>query len=262
MSKLCEFTLKLRENKKKAFIPFFTAFYPTEKKFGELLLLASSSRADIIEIGIPFSDPIADGKYIQHSSEWALKNGFKFSRFISFIKEIRKDLKIPLIIMSYLNPIFRYGFERFAEFMAESEINGIIFPDLPVEEEKILGNSFKSRGIAVIKMVAPSTESERIRVISEKSDGFIYLVSVYGVTGVREKLYKGIKEHIFAIRKITKKPLYAGFGISNPAQASSISKYVDGIIIGSAVVKIIMGREENFELEEVEDFLKSMRSSI
>lgn len=262
MSRLCEFTWKLKEKNKKAFIPFFTAFYPSEKKFRDFLILATSSDADIIEIGIPFSDPIADGKYIQHSSQWVLENGFSLSRFISFIKEIRKDLKIPLVIMSYLNPIFRFGFDKFADFMAESEIQGIIFPDLPVEEEKILGNSFKSKGVAVVKMVAPSTEPERIKLISEKSEGFIYLISVYGVTGVRDELYRGIKENVSNIRKITRKPLYAGFGISNPEQASSISKYVDGIIVGSAIVKIIMGREKNFGIEEVENFLKAVRGSI
>lgn len=262
MRRLSIFTESIKIKGKKAFVPFFTAFYPSEKLFADLLSVAQSSGADIVEIGIPFSDPIADGRFIQHSSDWVLKRDFKLSRFISFMKDVRKEIKIPVVIMSYLNPIYKFGFDRFASFMEENDIEGIIFPDLPIEEIQILGSSFSSRGIDVIKMIAPSTSKERIRMISEKSSSFIYLVSVYGVTGVRERLDERIKSTIKSIREITSKPLYAGFGISNPLQASEISEYVDGVIVGSAIVKIIMGREECFPMEEIEEFLKKMRSAI
>lgn len=262
MKKLSDLTKSLKENNRKAFIPFFTAFYPSEKTFAELLHAAQSSGADILEIGIPFSDPIADGKFIQHSSQWVLERGFKISRFVSFWKEINKDIKVPMVIMSYLNPIYKFGFDRFASFMLENEIDGIIFPDLPVEERKILGSSFKSRSISVIGMIAPSTEKERMKLIAENSEGFVYLVSVYGVTGVRNKIDENSKSTAFLFKSISDKPLYAGFGISSPEQASKLTKDVDGIIVGSAIIKILMGREKNFSLDEVNNFLKEMRGAL
>lgn len=262
MGKLDNFTRNLKEKDRKAFIPFFTAFYPSEEKFAELMISAQSCGADMIEIGIPFSDPIADGKYIQHSSQWVLERGFKISRFISFFKEIRREIKIPIVIMSYLNPIFKFEFEKFSFFMMESGIDGILFPDLPVEEIALLGSSFHLKGISVVLMIAPSTKKERIKLISEKSEGFIYLVSVYGVTGVRSKIDERIKSTISTVKSITAKPLYAGFGISSPEHASILSRDVDGIIAGSAIIKIIMGKEENFSLDEIKDFLRAMRGAI
>ncbi len=262
MSRLALLTEELKRKGKKAFIPFFTAFYPSENKFAELLLIAEDSGADIVEIGIPFSDPIADGRLIQHSSEWSLKNGFRISRFVSLMKELRKELKIPVVIMSYLNPIFRFGIEKFASFMWEQGIEGIIFPDLPVEERKILDSSFKSRGIGVVNMVAPSTGEDRMRIICKESDGFVYLITVYGVTGMRGEVDAHLEKTASKLRSITDKPVYAGFGISNPAQASMIKEYVDGIIVGSAIVKIMMGREKDFSTKEIEIFLKEMRGAI
>lgn len=262
MNRLSLHTQKMKKEGKKAFIPFFTAFYPSQKIFAELLYSAQSCGADILEIGIPFSDPIADGKFIQHSSDWVLRRGFKLSSFISFMRDIRKEIKIPIVIMSYLNPIYKFGFDRFASFMEDNGIEGIIFPDLPIEEIGILGSSFISKGIDVIKMIAPSTNRERIRLISEKSYSFVYLVTVYGVTGVRERIDERIKFTIKSIREITSKPLYAGFGISNPEQAEEISRYVDGVIVGSSIVKIMMGREDSFSLKEIEKFLMEMRRAI
>ncbi len=262
MRKLPELTKSLKDNNRKAFIPFFTAFYPSEKTFAELLHVAQSSGADILEIGIPFSDPIADGKFIQHSSQWVLERGFKISRFFPFLREIRRDIKVPVVIMSYLNPVYRFGFDRFASFMLDNEISGIIFPDLPVEEMRILGSSFKSRGISIIGMIAPSTKKERMKLIAENSEGFVYLVSVYGVTGVRDRIDENSKSTALIFKSISDKPLYAGFGISNPEQASELAKDVDGIIVGSAIIKIMMGREENFSIDEVKDFLKRMRGAL
>ncbi len=262
MGRLTNFTNDLKEKNRKAFIPFFTAFYPSEEKFAELLILAQSSGADIIEIGIPFSDPIADGKFIQHSSQWVLDRGFKISRFMSFFREIRKELEIPIVIMSYLNPIYKYGFESFSSFMVENKVDGILFPDLPVEEIPILNSSFRSKNISLILMIAPSTKKERMKIIADNSEGFIYIVSVYGVTGVRSRIDEKLKNTISTLRSVTTKPLYVGFGISSPEQASEISKNVDGIIVGSAIIELIMGKEEKFSLNEIEDFLQAMRGAI
>ena len=262
MQELEAISEEIKKHGKKAFIPFFTAFYPTEKAFADLLRIAQSSGADLIEIGLPFSDPIADGKYIQHSSDWVLKNGFKLSRFISFFREFKKELTIPVVIMSYLNPVYRYGFDRFADFMRRENISGIIFPDLPVEHLDLLKDYFEKRNISVINMIAPSTETERVKLIATKSKGFIYLVSVYGVTGVRKRISNDLSETVARVRYFTDKPLYAGFGISNPLQARKIVRQVDGVIVGSAIIKIIMQRETDFTISEIQNFLKTMKSAI
>jgi len=262
MRRLEVITEDIKKKGEKAFVPFFTAFYPTEKDFAGLLLAAQKTGADLVEIGIPFSDPIADGKYVQHSSEWVMEKGFKLSRFISFFQEFRKELTIPVVIMSYLNPIYQFGFNRFADFMGREDISGILFPDLSVEEIDFLEDSFRKRNISVISMIAPSTAPERIKSIARNSEGFIYLVLVYGVTGVRLERAAELKETIYKVRAVTDKPLYAGFGISTPAQAAQIVKSVDGVIVGSAIIKILMGREKEFSLNGVEEFLKSMRGAI
>lgn len=262
MKELEAITEEIKKKGKKAFIPFFTAFYPTEKAFADLLITAQSSGADLIEIGLPFSDPIADGKYVQHSYGWVLNNGFKLSRFISFFREFKKELTIPVVIMTYLNPVYRYGFERFANFMSRENISGILFPDLPVEHLDLLKDYFEKRKISVINMIAPSTEAERIKLITKKSKGFIYLVSVYGVTGVRKRISNELSETAARVRCFTGKPLYAGFGISNPLQARKIVRQVDGVIVGSAIIKIIMNREKDFRISEIQYFLKTMRSAI
>lgn len=262
MKRLEVITEEIKKKGKKAFIPFFTAFYPTEKAFVDLLRAAQSSGADVVEIGLPFSDPIADGKYIQHSSEWVLKNGFKLSRFISFFREFKKDLTIPVVIMSYLNPVYRYGFDRFADFMSRENISGILFPDLPVEHIDFLQDYFEKRKISVINMIALSTEPERIKLIAKRSKGFIYLVSVYGVTGIRKRISRELRETVARVRNFSDKPLYAGFGISNPQQARKIAREVDGIIVGSAIIKVIMNREADFRIKEIENFLKAMRRAI
>lgn len=262
MKRLEEMTLSLKEKGRKAFMPFFTAFYPSEKKFLELLFQAKSAGADLIEIGIPFTDPVADGLFIQYSSDWVLRKGFKITRFISVLGEIKKELEIPLIIISYLNPIYRFGFERFAEIMEKMGIEGILFPDLPAEESFILGDAFSSRNISCIFMVSPSTKEERAKSIAKKSSGFIYFVTHYGVTGSKMQVGNEMKGAIRILRKVTEKPIYAGFGISSPKDVFAIEKEIDGIIVGSAIVKIIMGREEQFPLKEIENFLKSMREAI
>jgi len=262
MQRLEAITEGIRQRGKKALIPFFTAFYPTERDFAELLIAAQQSGADLVEIGLPFSDPIADGKFIQHSSAWVLEKDFKLSGFISFFKEFRKNLTVPVVIMSYLNPVYRYGFDRFADFMEEENISGILFPDLPVEETRFLRNYFKKRNIAVINMIAPSTDGKRIKLIAKNSEGFIYMVSAFGVTGVRNKIAPELRETIDRVKSITDKPLYAGFGISTPPQAAQIARDVDGVIVGSAIIKIIMGREKNFSIKEVIEFLKAMRGAL
>jgi tryptophan synthase alpha chain len=262
MTDLEKYTHNLKDNHRKALVLFFSALYPDPEKFAQLLMAAQSAGADLLEIGLPFSDPVADGKYIQHSSEWVLKKGYRLADFIRFYKEVRKELHLPVVIMSYLNPVFQYGLERFADFMSEERIAGILFPDLPVEETRFIKDHFSRRHISLVQMAAPSTADLRLRRIAQASSGFIYLVSIYGVTGQESKIDDEVRKKIMELRNITDKPVYAGFGISTPAQAQTLARQVDGIILGSALIRFIKGKENKFRLEEVRDFIGELRSVL
>lgn len=262
MKDLEKYTVEIKNRGQKALVPFFTAFYPTPDKFAALLLAAQSAGADAIEIGLPFSDPVADGKFIQYSSEWVLNRSFKLRDFMHFYKEIRKDLRVPTIIMSYLNPVYYYGIKKFADFMQDQKVAGILFPDLPLEEIEVVKDYFAQKNIALVLMVAPSTNSARLTKIASASRGFIYLVSIYGVTGMESKADEVIFQKSLQLREITDKPVYAGFGIYTPSQANKIARQVDGIIVGSALIKLIKGRESRFEVNEIKHFLEEFRRTL
>lgn len=263
MSKIGGKFKNLLTQRKKALIPFFTAFYPSKELFREFLLRSDDSGADFIELGIPFSDPLADGKTIQHSSQWALKNGFDFSLFLEEITCLKGSLSASLILMSYFNPILQRGIENFAREMNEADIKGVIVPNLPLEESFSLKEALSFHEIDLIYLVAPTTGSLRIREICRHSQGFIYLVSLTGVTGMRERLPAYLVSYINRVKEITSKPLCLGFGISNPYQAKKVAEYVDGVIVGSALINLIKGREKEKGLSrEVENFLKEFRRII
>jgi tryptophan synthase alpha chain len=253
----------LLSQRRKALIPFFTAFYPSKELFREFLLRADDAGADFIELGIPFSDPLADGELIQHSSQWALKNGFNFSPFIEEITHLKGSLSASLILMSYFNPILQRGIENIAKEMKEANIEGVIVPNLPLEESYFLKEALSSFDIDLIYLVAPTTRSLRIEKISRFSEGFIYLVSLTGVTGMRERLPVNLVNYINRVKNITSKPLAVGFGISNSYQAKKVAELADGVIVGSALINLIKGREMDKTLsQEVENFLKDFRRVI
>lgn len=260
-NKLESITFEKNRAGRKVLVPFFTACYPDRDKFIELLLAAQAAGADLIEIGLPFSDPMADGRYIQHSSEWVLERGFSLKSFLSFLSEFKKEIKVPLVFMSYLNPVYRFGFKAFADKLAEHEIDGVIFADLPGEELEFLDGTFRAAGISVILMVAPNTSFHRMKQIVLASEGFIYLVSRYGVTGPGEKFDPNLEEKVSQIKSITSKPVYSGFGIYKPEQAAWLARKVDGIIVGSALIKIMMGREQEFKTEEISGFLLELKKA-
>ena len=253
----------IRSRGKKAFIPFFTAFYPSPELFRELLLTADEEGSDFVEIGIPFSDPLADGKMIQHSSHWSLERGFSLPRLLEEVARIKEEVNTSLILMSYLNPIVARGIEKFGRELKEAGVDGVIVPDLPLEESFPLKEVLSANGIDLIYLVAPTTSEERIRRIGDQSSGFIYLVSLTGVTGVRDKLPQDLVCYVERVRKATPKPICVGFGISNAEQAKRVAELADGVIIGSAIVSLIKGREEEKEvLQEIRAFLKSLRRVI
>ena len=230
---------KLNKEKKSAFIAYITAGYPNLSVTRDLILELERNGADIIELGIPFSDPVADGPVIQAASQAALKNNISLDKVISLVRDIRKKSEIPLVFMTYYNPVYHFGVERFVKTAAAAGVDGVIIPDLPPEEAKGLTAVSKRNNLANIFLAAPTSSTKRIKIISKVSTGFIYYVSLTGTTGMRNKLPKEIRTNIHAIKKFTKKPVCIGFGVSNSAQARDMAKLADGVIVGSAIVKTI-----------------------
>lgn len=263
MSKIEERFKSLLSQKKKAFIPFFTAFYPNENQFENLLEEADSIGADFIEIGIPFSDPLADGKMIQYSSQRALENGFVFSRLLERLAVLRDRLQSPLIFMSYINSILHRGFKRLGQELKDAGVSGIIVPDLPWEESDMLKKELSDQDVDLIQLVAPTTSSQRLQSICDYSQGFVYLVSLTGVTGVRQDLPENLVTYVERVRKVYSRPLCVGFGISNTRQAQLVSRLADGVIIGSAFINILKGREtDEAAVQDVVQFLQELRNAI
>jgi tryptophan synthase alpha chain len=228
----------------KVFIPFITAGDPDLETTEAVLRELAAAGAGIIEIGIPFSDPTAEGPVIQEADERALAAGTTVDQLFDLVARLSPELGVPLLFMTYYNPIFGYGVERFLDRCQASGIAGLIVPDLPFEEHDELLLPARARGIELISMIAP-TSAERIAMIAGESSGFIYCVSSLGVTGVRKHLDNSAEKMIRAARKVTDTPCAVGFGISNPDQAAQMAQFADGVIIGSAIVRIIAehGRE-------------------
>jgi tryptophan synthase alpha chain len=218
---------------------FLTAGYPHPDHTVDLILGFEKAGADIIELGMPFSDPLADGPTIQHSSEVALANGITMDGIFEMVGKIREKSEIPIVLMGYINPVFNYGIERFFGRAAECGADGVILPDVPVEESSWIEQFAAASGVPVIYLVAPNTGDERMKLIDEKSAGFVYCVSIAGVTGAREgtELSKSVASFIERVkRNITRNPVLIGFGIRNHQNAMAISKEVDGFIVGSALI--------------------------
>ena len=245
---------------KKPLIIFITGGMPSLEMTEKLIPELEAAGADLIEIGIPFSDPIAEGPVIQASSERALASGTTTDKLLEMTARVRQKVHIPLLFMTYLNPIYVYGKERFLSACRESGISGIIVPDMPFEENGELAEDCEKFGIDLISMVAP-TSDERIAKIAKEAKGFLYCVSSLGVTGMRSTINTDIAKVVAQAKKSTDVPCAIGFGISNPEQAGQMAAMSDGVIVGSAVMKII---EEygNDCIEPVKQFVKAMKNGI
>lgn len=246
--------------KGKAFIPFITAGDPSLEVTEQLVLAMEKAGADLIELGIPFSDPVAEGTVIQKASERALDSGATTDKIFDMLRHIREKTKVPLALMTYINPIYVYGFERFLKRASECEIDALIVPDLPYEEKEELSPFCKNYGIELISMVAP-TSKERITNIVEEAEGFVYCVSSLGVTGVRNEITTNIKELILQVKAIKEIPCAVGFGISTVEQATYMASIADGVIVGSAIVKLV----EQYGLEcivPVSNYVEGMKAAI
>ena len=229
----------LKKKNSKAFIPFVTAGDPSLMDTYELVLELEKQGADIVELGIPFSDPIADGPVIQASSHRAIEKGVNLNKIFHLVKDLRKKTDIPIVFLSYYNPVFHYGLQRFVEDATQSGVDGVIVADLPPEEAKEIKIFSLKKGLDTIFLAAPTSSTERLHKIVEASTGFIYCVSVAGVTGVRNSLAQSLKKRVEDIKKLTDKPVAVGFGVSNTKTAQWVASFADGVIVGSAIVKII-----------------------
>ncbi|MCL2004009.1 MAG: tryptophan synthase subunit alpha [Oscillospiraceae bacterium] len=219
-----------------AFIPFITGGDPDLETTEEVLRALCEAGADIIEIGVPFSDPVAEGPVIEAASERALSAGCTADKLFDLVKRVRAD--VPILFMTYYNPVFAYGAGRFTQRCAECGVSGLIVPDLPFEEREELLGPCAARGLELISLIAPTSE-ERIARIAKASSGFLYCVSSLGVTGTRDKLGGGARRMIEQAKRVSDIPCAVGFGVSTPEQAREIAAYADGVIVGSAIVRII-----------------------
>lgn len=251
MSRISEKFNVLREKKEKALIIYLTAGDPSLALTKELILALEAAGADILEIGVPFSDPTADGPVIQAAAQRALKNGTTLQGILEMIGEVRLVSQIPLVLFGYFNPIFAYGTKKFAEDAAKVGVDGVLVVDLPPEEAKELRQYSDAAGIDFISLVAPTTDIKRTQWIADQATGFLYYVSITGITGTAAPKVADIKTAVNQIKKITKLPVAVGFGITKPEQAAEIAQSADGIVIGSAVVRLIDKNKNNPDLIKV-----------
>lgn len=244
----------------KAFIPFITAGYPTLDDTYKFILKMEEAGADLIEIGIPFSDPIAEGPVIQNASNVALQNGATLDKIFDMVQKLREVTNIPLAFMTYANVVYKTGIMKFIQKCDELNVRGLILPDIPYEEKNEFDEIAKKYDVEIISFIAP-TSSERIKMIAESSRGFIYLVSSLGVTGVRDEITTDLASIINTIKETTITKVAVGFGISTPKQAKEVAQYADGVIVGSKIIKIIDELGSNAE-DEIYRFVSEMKKAI
>ncbi|MDA9746097.1 tryptophan synthase subunit alpha [Prochlorococcus sp. AH-736-K20] len=259
-SKVDEKFYELKNNKKLALMPFIMAGDPNIEKTSEILLKLQENGADLIELGIPYSDPLADGPVIQVAASRALKSGTTPRKVITLLESLKGKLNIPVILFSYLNPLLCFGFEQFCEMAYRSGVSGLIIPDLPLEEAYKFSKIVSDHYMDLILLVAPTTPLERMKQISNHTKGFTYLVSVTGVTGERNKMENRVENLIAKLKDINTNPIAVGFGISTPEHVYKVRDWgADGVIIGSAFVKRISSSSEKDVVENVGEFCKDMR---
>ena len=254
----------MKQEKKSAFIPYICGGDPNLDITRKLVLTLDKAGADIIELGVPFSDPIADGPTIQKASERALENRVTLSQLLQLVADLRTETDVPIVLMGYYNPIFVMGLEEFFTKARSVGVDGIIIPDLPIEESDPIQRIAAQYDIKVIFLVAPTSTVERMTKIAKSGGGFIYCVSVPGVTGTRREISTDVVPMITELRKHTKTPICVGFGISNSEQARSISDIADGVVVGSAIIDQIesnLGNETNI-IESVEKFATELIHGI
>jgi tryptophan synthase alpha chain len=238
MSRISEKFAELKINRQKALITFITAGDPDLEMTSELIPEMEKCGADIIELGVPFSDPMADGPTIQKASERALAAGTTLKSILAMVKSVRRVTQVPIILMGYFNPVYRYGVRNFVDDAVDAGVDGVLLVDLPPEEAQIFKAEADAKGLDVIFLLAPTSDDERIEKVARIGSGFIYYVSVTGVTGARKSVDDSVFTTVKRIRKQVNLPVAVGFGIADPSQAGKVAEVADGVVVGSALVKL------------------------
>ena len=253
----------LRARRERALVPYFTAGDPSLAVTRHLVVEAARRGADVIELGIPFSDPLADGPVIQRATQRAFAAGVTLPRVLELVREMRGEVTVPLVFLTYYNPILAFGLKAFCQTSVEAGVAGLIVADLPPEEAAPLRAEADAAGLDLIHLAAPTSTPERMRKIARASRGFIYMVSLTGVTGERTALAPDLADQLRALRAITTKPVCVGFGISTPEQAASVGKLADGVIVGSAIVRLVERHGGSSDLlARVGDFVAGLKAPL
>jgi tryptophan synthase alpha chain len=253
----------LRASGRAALIAFLTAGDPDLDTTRELMQAAAESGADLLELGVPFSDPTADGPVLQRSAEIGLRAGASLPRALELVAEFRRVSQLPVILYGYYNPIFHYGLERFATDAQQAGIDGILVVDLPPEEVGELLHPVRAAGIHFIFLLAPTSGPDRVRKVLQHASGFLYYVSVTGVTGVRPMVAEAVRPAIERLRAITDLPIGVGFGISTPEQAAAVAAFADAAVVGSAIMRIVDAHRGSARLaSEVAEFIRSLKDAM
>ena len=247
---------RLKKEKKKAFIAYIPFGFPKVKYTKDIILALQDAGVDLIELGIPFSDPLADGPIIQAATAKALSMGADTDKLFSMLNQLKGKLNIPLVLMTYYNPVFRYGMDRFFRKMRQADVSGIMIVDLPVEESEEYIKMAKSFDLESVFFITPTTSKQRAKRIVKASKGFIYYISVTGITGPRDLVYSPLASYVKYLRTITRLPICLGFGVHTKRQVKEIGSFSDGVIIGSSIVRFI---EDNHSRK---DFLKRLKKYI
>ena len=262
MNRIAQVFRRLKARGEKALIPFITAGDPDLETSRRLALTLARSGADILELGIPFSDPLADGPTIQAASQRALKAGATFPAVLELAGRLRQDLDLPLVLMGYYNPILQHGLEKTAREAAECGVDGFIIPDLPLEEAEPWRRAAVAHGVAPIFLAAPTSGPERLRRLGRLTRGFLYYVSITGITGARRELPSELAEALREVRRLVSCPVAVGFGISTPEQVAGLAPYVDGVVVGSAIVERVARLQGEALLQEIGDFVAALKAPL
>ena len=263
MSRLDETFARLRARGERALLPYFMAGDPSLADTRRLLIEAARRGADVVELGVPFSDPLADGPVIQRAGTRALAGGATVARVLETVAGLRAEIDVPIVLLTYYNPVLAFGLKAFARTAVDAGVDGAIVADMPPEESDLLATEATAAGLDLVYMVAPTSTVARVRLIARKSRGFIYVVSLTGVTGERQQLPADMATQIAAIRRETAMPVCVGFGISTPAQVATVGRVADGAAVGSAIVRLVEARAGSSTLvDDVGKFIAELKAPL
>lgn len=260
---MMDYFSQLRKSKQKAFVPYLVAGYPEKRTTSKLLLAAEEAGVHAIELGVPFSDPVSDGPVLQKASFQALENGITLEEVLATVEEVKPKIRIPILLMGYVNPFLQFGWKRLVRRAAQSGVSGFVIPDLPLEESQAIASLFQSNGLYHIPLCAPTTQTARIRAIGKLAHGFVYLVSVKGVTGERSQLPEDLENCMKHVKREIQKPVYVGFGVSTKEQAKTVARLADGVIVGSRIASFLEAHQEESDLDvRLTEYLRSWAKEV